>query len=101
MIARLPLAVATLIAGVLAAACESPGGNASMGDKESVSAEPVTLAVVNARVWTGDTARPWADAFAVRGERIATVGSSAAVRKIAGNARVIDAAGRMVVPGFI
>ena len=29
------------------------------------------------------------------------VGSSAAVRKAAGNARVIDAAGQMVVPGFI
>jgi predicted amidohydrolase YtcJ len=39
--------------------------------------------------------------LAVRGERIAMVGSSAAVRKIAGDARVIDASGRMVVPGFI
>jgi len=93
-------AVAALIAGVLASGCESRGGN-PMDDKGSGSTEPVTLAVVNARVWTGDSARPWADAFAVRGERIATVGSSAAVRKIAGNARVIDAAGRMVVPGFI
>jgi len=93
-------AVAALIAGVLASGCDSRGAN-SMDDKASGSTEPVTLAVVNARVWTGDSARPWADAFAVRGERIATVGSSAAVRKIAGNARVIDAAGRMVVPGFI
>ena len=62
---------------------------------------PVTLAVVNARVWTGDSVRPWAEAIAVRGERIAIVGSSAAVRKLAGSARVIDAAGQMVVPGFI
>ena len=31
---------------------------------------PVTaLAIVNARVWTGDTRRPWADAVLVRGER--------------------------------
>jgi predicted amidohydrolase YtcJ len=94
-------ALVALIAGVLAAGCESRGGNGSMDDKGAASAEPVTLAVVNARVWTGDTARPWAEAFAVRGDRFATVGSSAAVRKIAGNARVIDAAGRMVVPGFI
>src|SRR4030095_13638705 len=72
-----------------------------MDEKGSAAAEPVTLAVVNARVWTGDSVRPWADAFAVRGERIATVGSSAAIRKIAGNARVIDASGQMVVPGFI
>jgi len=93
-------AVSALIAGVLAAGCESRGGNGTVDDNVA-SAEPVTLAVVNARVWTGDSARPWADAFAVRGDRFATVGSSAAVRKIAGNARVIDAAGQMVVPGFI
>ncbi len=93
-------AVSALIAGVLAAGCESRGGNATVDDK-GASAEPVTLAVVNARVWTGDSARPWAEAFAVRGDRFATVGSSAAVRKMAGNARVIDAAGGMVVPGFI
>src|SRR5689334_20948955 len=62
---------------------------------------PVTLAVVNARVWTGDSTRPWAEAIAVRDDRIASVGSSAAVRKMSGNARVIDAAGQMVVPGFI
>ncbi len=94
-------AVAALIAGVLASGCESRGGNTRWMTRDAGSAQPVTLAVVNARVWTGDSARPWAEAFAVRGERIATVGSSAAVRKIAGNARVIDAAGRMVVPGFI
>jgi predicted amidohydrolase YtcJ len=63
--------------------------------------EPVSLAVVNARVWTGDARRPWADALAARGERIAAVGSSAEIRKLAGGAEVIDARGQMVVPGFI
>ena len=62
---------------------------------------PVTLAVVNARIWTGDARRPWAEGVAIRGERLAAVGSSAEVRKLAGSARVIDAQGRMVVPGFI
>src|SRR5215216_4178156 len=63
---------------------------------------PVTLAVVNARVWTGDARRPWADAVAVRGDRIAAVGSSAEVKKMTTpETRVIDAAGQMVVPGFI
>ena len=65
------------------------------------SGEPVTLAVVNARVWTGDARRPWADAVAVRGERIAAVGSSAEIRKLAPpGARIIDARGQMLVPGF-
>ena len=62
----------------------------------------MTLAVVNARVWTGDPRRPWADAIAVRGDRIAAVGSSAEVRKMAAtDTRIVDAAGRLVVPGFI
>ena len=74
-------AITVLIAGVLVAGCETRRGDASMDDKGAATAEPVTLAVVNARVWTGDTARPWAEAFAVRGDRFATVGSSAAVRK--------------------
>jgi predicted amidohydrolase YtcJ len=61
-----------------------------------------SLAVVNARVWTGDTRRPWADAIAIEGDRIAAVGSSAEVRKLVGQGtRVIDARGMMVAPGFI
>lgn len=65
------------------------------------ASQEVSLAVVNARVWTADARRPWAEAVAVSGDRIAAVGSSAEVRKLAGpDTRVIDAAGRMVVPGF-
>jgi predicted amidohydrolase YtcJ len=61
-----------------------------------------TLAVVNARVWTGDSRRPWADALAVAEDRISAVGSSAEIKKAIGSsAEVIDARGRMVVPGFI
>jgi predicted amidohydrolase YtcJ len=62
---------------------------------------PVSLAVVNARIWSGNPKRPWAEAIAVRGDRIAAVGSSAEIRKIAGSgARVIDAHGQLLVPGF-
>jgi len=61
----------------------------------------ITLAVVNAKVWTGDARRPWADALAVAGDRIAAVGSSAEIRKLApASARLIDAHGAMVTPGF-
>mgnify|MGYP001555340152 CR=1 FL=1 len=63
---------------------------------------PVTLAIVNARIWTGDSTRPWADALAVGGDTIVAVGSSAEVRKLAGSgARVIDVHGAFVTPGFI
>ena len=64
--------------------------------------EPVALAIVNARVWTGDARRPWAEAIAVRGERIAAVGSGAEIRKMGDSTtRIVDANGGMVVPGLI
>ncbi|HEY2066801.1 MAG TPA: amidohydrolase [Gemmatimonadaceae bacterium] len=60
------------------------------------------LAIVNARVWTGDTRRPWADAVLVRDERIEAVGSSAEIKKRAGTAvKTVDAKGMMLTPGFI
>jgi predicted amidohydrolase YtcJ len=59
-----------------------------------------SLAIVNAKVWTGDSTRPWADAVAVSGDTILAVGSSAEIRKL-GATRVIDAKGGMVTPGFI
>lgn len=63
---------------------------------------PVTLALVNAKIWTGDARRPWADALAVSGDSIVAVGSSAEVKKLASAAtQIIDAKGQFVTPGFI
>jgi predicted amidohydrolase YtcJ len=68
----------------------------------TVHAQSAALIVVNARIWTGNQTRPWADAIAVRGDRVAALGSSAEAMKLAGpGTRVIDAHGRMVVPGLI
>lgn len=61
----------------------------------------MTLAIVNATVWTGDPARPSAEAVAVAGDRIAHVGTRDEVIAMAGKARVLDARGGLVVPGFI
>src|SRR5215471_5072884 len=59
------------------------------------------LVVTNARVWTGDPARPQAEALAVVGERIVAVGSRAEVDLWRGAAtQVVDAGGRRVLPGF-
>jgi predicted amidohydrolase YtcJ len=63
--------------------------------------DPGAIAIVNARIWTGDPRRPWADGLLADGSRLALVGSSAEVRKAAKrDTRVIDAAGKFVVPGF-
>lgn len=60
----------------------------------------VTLAIINARVWTGDSSRPTAEAVAVAGDRITAVGTTAEIRQMAGTAEVIDAGGQFLVPGF-
>ncbi|HET7459334.1 MAG TPA: amidohydrolase [Gemmatimonadaceae bacterium] len=92
--APLPVAAA---AAVLVAACAT-----SAAPRRVPNETAVTLAVVNARIWTGDARRPWADAVAVRGDRFELVGSSAAVKKMVGpGTRVVDAGGRMLVPGFV
>ncbi|MGK2935977.1 MAG: amidohydrolase [Gemmatimonadaceae bacterium] len=64
--------------------------------------DPATFVITNARVWTGDEARPWATAVAVSGDRIAAVGSDREINRLVGaNTRVIDARGQLLVPGFI
>jgi predicted amidohydrolase YtcJ len=58
------------------------------------------LAVINARIWTGIAARPWATALAVDSAgRIAAVGTSEQIAKLSA-VTVIDARGQMVTPGF-
>jgi predicted amidohydrolase YtcJ len=61
-----------------------------------------TIAVVDARVWTGDPQNPWAEAILTDGDQVAVVGSTAEVRTAAGSTtRMIDGRGRFLVPGFI
>ena len=58
--------------------------------------------MVYGRVWTGDSATPWAQAVAVAGDSILAVGdSSALARLIESGTRVIRNGKAMVVPGFM
>jgi predicted amidohydrolase YtcJ len=59
------------------------------------------LLIVGAPVWTGDPARPWADAVAVRGGRVAAVGAEREVAALRGPVtRVLRLDGGLVLPGF-
>lgn len=58
--------------------------------------------VVYGRVWTGDSAAPWAEAVAIAGDSIVAVGDSAALgARVGEGTRVLSNGGGMVVPGFI
>jgi len=60
------------------------------------------LALLGGRVWTGDAGRPWAEAVAVRGDKIIAVGTAAEIRRLSGReTRVINPGEGLVVPGFV
>jgi len=64
--------------------------------------EEADLVIINGKVLTIDKNNPTAEAIAVKGEKIIAVGTSSQIsRMIAeGRTKVIDAAGRLVIPGF-
>jgi predicted amidohydrolase YtcJ len=68
----------------------------------SVSAQGVPDQIfTGGRIFTADSAKPWAEAIAIRGDRIVAVGRTAAITKLAGpKTKRIALGGRVVVPGF-
>ncbi len=65
-------------------------------------ARPAPDLVVFGRVWTGDSAHPWAGGVAVSGDTIAAVGDSASVAAMVGpRTRVLAAGEGLVAPGFM
>ncbi|MGE3469440.1 MAG: amidohydrolase [Vicinamibacterales bacterium] len=63
---------------------------------------PPDLVLYNAKVVTVDRAFSIAEAIAIRGERVAAVGTAAELRALAGPAtRVVDLGGRTVIPGLM
>ena len=84
-----------LAALLLAAGC-------SRAPDASEPAATASLAVTGARIWTGDPERPWASALAVQGDTLLAVGDDADVVGLIGaDTRRLDAAGGLVVPGFV
>lgn len=61
-----------------------------------------TTVYVNAHVFTADVNRPYAEAVAIRGNRILAVGSNAQVERAAGkSAHQVDLHGQFLMPGMI
>lgn len=58
--------------------------------------------VVNARIWTGEPSLPYAEAVAIKNDRILAVGSNEQIRSLRGqHTKVLDAERHLVLPGFI
>lgn len=84
---------------ILAAACLVLGACAA--NRPGPRPGPPDLILTGGKVFTADSARPWAEAVAIRGDRIVAVGTSAEVGRLRGrDTRVVALEGRVVVPGF-
>jgi predicted amidohydrolase YtcJ len=65
------------------------------------SSHPADVILVNARIYTVNPQQAWADAIAVQGDKILAVGERAKIETYRGKTtKVIDAQGRLVLPGF-
>ena len=82
-----------LFVAALATACSSPRAPAG---------EAATLVLRGGHVVTVDSAKPEAEAIAMRGSTILAVGSNAEINRLIGDStEVIDLNGRLAIPGFI
>ena len=73
----------------------------AVAQRAPAPARTADLVVVNANIYTVDDGRPRAAAMAVRDGRIAFVGSERGARAFVGpRTRVVDAAGRTIIPGM-
>ena len=64
--------------------------------------EKADLVIINGKVLTIDKGNPMAEAVAVKGEKIMAVGTTKKISGLIGKetTKVIDASGRLVIPGF-
>jgi len=60
------------------------------------------LALFSARIFTGNSRQPWAEALGIEGGSISMVGSNAQVKRACrGKTQVLDLNGRLATPGFV
>jgi len=73
----------------------------SLARGQGLIVEPADIIVIHGRVYTEDAKQPWAQAVAIRGAKIVAVGDDANIEKMRGmGTKVINAAGKLVLPGF-
>jgi predicted amidohydrolase YtcJ len=68
---------------------------------EGQTQSPADLVITNGRIYTVNSRQPWAEALAIRGDKIVAVGSVHDVAAFRGpDTKAIDAKGHLVLPGF-
>jgi predicted amidohydrolase YtcJ len=77
-------------------------GASLLSQAQNPNTAPADTIVLHGRVYTENAGQPWAQAVAIRGAKVIAVGSDAEIEKLRGaNTKIIDASGRLVLPGFV
>lgn len=70
--------------------------------EKTASSQDADVVIRHAQVYTADVQRPWAEAVAIKKDRIVWVGDDRAAKSYVGpSTRVVDAGARLLLPGFI
>ena len=93
----MPSARLSLAAGLVALAAALP-----VHAQRPAAPAPAELVVTNARIYTVDPSRPVVQAMAIRDGRVTFIGGTAGAMALRGpQTRVLDLAGRTVIPGMV
>lgn len=77
-------------------------GASLLSHAQSAKAVPADTILMHGRVYTENTKQPWAQAVAIRGAKIVAVGGDVEIEKMRSvGTKVIDAGGKLVLPGFV
>jgi predicted amidohydrolase YtcJ len=90
LIARAVLGATTLLFAIATASAQSG------------KVIPADTIVIHGEVYTVNAKQPWAKAVAIRDSKILAVGDDSEIEKLRGaETKVIDARGRLILPGFV
>lgn len=86
----------TIVAGLALS-----GALATLSATQTTGTAPADLVLLNGRIYTLEASQPWVEALAVRGNRIAAIGTTADIRRLGGpQTRTIDLGGAFATAGF-
>src|SRR6185503_13011279 len=100
--AKVSLALGLVATCAVAALSLSMSGSTARAEAPpSPAAGPADLILLHGRIYTLDAQKPWAQALAIREDRILAVGGDREIRALAGpRTKVIDLHGKFALPGF-
>jgi predicted amidohydrolase YtcJ len=95
---NLPQGLLRLLVALLAVLCFA---FAEAGAQEKVGAGAADTIIVHAKIYTLNAKQPWAEALAIKADKILAVGSDQDIQAYRGSStKIVDAGGHLLLPGF-